>query len=41
MAEYESQRNSHLKERQAIFQEAFEEDIQKFKSQGALPSKGF
>lgn len=39
VAEFETLRNSHLKERQAIFQEAFEEDLQRFKKQGALPSK--
>ncbi|ODM91107.1 Dysbindin protein [Orchesella cincta] len=37
IAEYDKQRESHLKERQAVFQEAFEEDLQRFKSQGALP----
>lgn len=38
VAEFEKQRDCQLKERQAVFQEAFQEDIQRFKQQGAIPS---
>ena len=37
--EFEKRQLSDLKERQEVFQEAFEEDLQHFKLEGAVPSK--
>ena len=37
--EFEKRQLSDLKERQTVFQEAFEEDLQHFKLEGAVPSK--
>ena len=39
--EYESKQVLKAKERQAIFEEAFETEIQQYKQSGIIPSKTF
>jgi hypothetical protein len=39
MKEFEKKREPSLRERQAVFQEAFEKDVQNYKQQGTIPSK--